>query len=103
MIFDNFSSGAVRPNSEINLEGKCYLKTRTDRFKEHWAVVMGKDLLCFRKKGETDHRVMHCLAGTFIQESPSELNPDTGFHLFPVKIVLPPNKSRILYFSSVDI
>jgi len=45
---------------------------------------------------------MHCLAGTFITVSPSEVNPDTGLHLYPVKIVLPPNKSRILYFSTVD-
>lgn len=41
---------------------------------------------------------MHCLAGTFIQEAPAEVNPDSGFYLYPVKVVLPPNKSRILYF-----
>lgn len=64
-ILDNFSlQSSGQP--EAKLEGKCFLKTRTDRFKEHWAVVVGKDLLCFRKQGDTEHRVMHCLAGTFI-------------------------------------
>jgi hypothetical protein len=29
-------------------------------------MVVGKDLLCYRKQGDTEHRVMHCLAGTFI-------------------------------------
>jgi serine/threonine protein kinase len=45
---------------------------------------------------------MHCLAGTFTSESPTEVNPETGFNLYPVKIVLPPNKSRILYFTSAE-
>lgn len=65
MILDNFSLQS-RGHPEVKLEGKCFLKTRTDRFKEHWAVVEGKDLLCYRKQGDTEHRVMHCLSGTFI-------------------------------------
>lgn len=46
---------------------------------------------------------MHSLAGTFIKEIPSEKCPDTGKSYFPVKILLPPNKSRILYFDSIEI
>jgi hypothetical protein len=76
MIVDNFSSG--KSKFDLKLEGKCFLKTRTDRFKEHWAVVVGKDLLCYRQQGDTEHRVMHCLAGTFIQETSPEVNPETG-------------------------
>ena len=30
------------------------------------------------------------------------MNPDTNQFLYPVKIVLPPNKSRILYFGSIE-
>lgn len=45
---------------------------------------------------------MHCLAGTFVKEIPEEQCPDTGRNLYPVKIVLPPNKSRILYFDSAE-
>jgi len=45
---------------------------------------------------------MHCLAGTFIKEINEESCPDTGKLFYPVKIVLPPNKSRILYFDSKD-
>ena len=45
---------------------------------------------------------MHCLAGTFIKEIPAEKCPDTDKYFYPVKIVLPPNKSRILYFDSAE-
>ena len=41
---------------------------------------------------------MHCLAGTFCKELPIEQCKYTGLNLFPIKIVLPPNKSRVLYF-----
>lgn len=43
---------------------------------------------------------MHCLAGTFVKEIAEEKCPDTDRTLFPIKIVLPPNKSRILYFNT---
>lgn len=80
------------------LEGKCYLKTKTDHFKSHWAVLEGNEIFCYRRKGDDVHRVMHCLSGTFIQEIPTERCPDTNNTVYPVKVVLPPNKSRILYF-----
>ena len=48
IIFDNFSPSGCKDS--IKLEGKCYLKTRTDRFKDHYAVVMCKDLICYRTK-----------------------------------------------------
>lgn len=46
------------------------------------------------------HRVMHSLIGTFIKEMPPEPSQSEGCDLYPVKIVLPPNKSRLLYFKS---
>jgi len=47
-------------------EGKCFLKTKTDHFKSHWAVLDGNDILFYRKQGEEQSRVMHILACTFI-------------------------------------
>lgn len=43
---------------------------------------------------------MHCLVGTFIKALPHDrLEQDGVFiDIWPVKIILPPNKSRILYF-----
>ena len=84
------------------MEGPCYLKTKTDRFKEHWAVLNGNEIYCYRHSQDTKSRVMHCLAGTFVKEIAEEECPETKRMLFPVKIVLPPNKSRILYFDTVD-
>jgi len=84
----------------IFMEGVCFLKTKTDRFKEHWAVLNGNEIYCYRNAQDTKSRVMHCLAGTFAKDIPEEVCPDTQRKLYPVKIVLPPNKSRILYFDS---
>ena len=50
----------------VFLEGKCFLKTKTDHFKSHWAVLEGNEIFCYRRRGDEAHRVMHCLAGTFI-------------------------------------
>ena len=83
-------------------EGPCYLKTKTDRFKEHWAVLNGNEIFCYRNAQDNRSRVMHCLAGTFVKDIAEERCPETQRLLFPVKIVLPPNKSRILYFDSEE-
>ena len=45
---------------------------------------------------------MHSMIGTFIKEMPKEFSKSENADLFPVKIMLPPNKSRILYFKSQD-
>ena len=64
---DNFGTSGKNEN-ENSFEGECYLKTRADRFKTHWAIIMGNELYCFRNKDDAVHRVMHSLAGTFIKE-----------------------------------
>ena len=87
---------------DLYMEGVCYLKTRTDLYKEHWAVLNGNEIFCYRTKGDTKSRVMHCLAGTFVKELPTETCKNTQRSLYPVKIVLPPNKSRVLYFNSQE-
>lgn len=61
-------------------------------------MVMGNELYCYRRKGDTEHRAMHCLVGTFCKELGPEHSGDQT--LWPIKITLPPNKSRVLYFNS---
>ena len=82
----------------VFLEGECFLKTKTNSLKRHWAVLMGNEIYCYRNKLDVAHRVMHSLVGTFIKEMPEEIMDEVC--VYPVKIVLPPNKSRILYFKS---
>lgn len=70
-IVDNF--GMTDKNEQYTFfEGECFLKTRADRFKTHWAVIMGNELYCYRNKDDALHRVMHSLAGTFIKDLPEE-------------------------------
>lgn len=97
---DDFATDYNKTNASYH-EGECYLKTKSDRFKRHWAIVQGNELYCYRNKDDTNHRVMHSLVGTFIKDNlPEETNPSNGHLLYPIKIVLPPNKSRVLYFPS---
>lgn len=98
-IVDSFSGLAI---DDCKIEGNCLLKTKSDRFKEHWVTVVGKDLLCYRRKGDTEARVMHCLTNTFVVTVNTEQNPENGSLLYPVKLNLPGLKSRILYFSSSE-
>ena len=60
-------------------------------------MIMGNELYCYRHKGDNDHRAMHCLVGTFIKEFAQEKAGEHG-SFWPIKITLPPNKSRVLYF-----
>ena len=100
-IINNFSNSPKKQN--LFQESVCFLKTNSNRFKEHWAVLNGNEIYCYRNRGDSQHRVMHCLTGTFIKEIADEKCPDTGKPFYPVKIVLPPNKSRILYFDSENL
>jgi hypothetical protein len=45
---------------------------------------------------------MHCLAGTFVKDIPFETDITDGKVYFPIKIVLPPNKSRIIYLENEE-
>jgi hypothetical protein len=101
-IIESFSC-SEKSGRDAYYTGACFLKTKTDRFKEHFGVLSGNEIFCYRDQEDTKFRVMHSLAGTFIKENPAEKDPDSDKLYYPVKIVLPPNKSRILYFDSAQL
>jgi len=101
MIIEGFGD-YYKKEKGVFYEGKCYLKTKTDHFKSHWAVLDGNEILFYRKQGEDDSRVMHILACAFIQEISTEKDPDTNVNYYPIKIFLPPVKSRIIYFETIE-
>ena len=45
---------------------------------------------------------MHSIISAYIREFPSEETKDLG-KIYPIKLVLPPNKSRIMYFKSENL
>ena len=48
-IHEGFGGSNERDDQEtVFLEGECYLKTKTDRFKDHWAVLNGNEIFCYR-------------------------------------------------------
>lgn len=52
----------------VEHRGHCYLKTKTESYKKHWMVLQGNEIRFYRKQGEEEHKVMHCLAGTYLKE-----------------------------------
>jgi len=52
----------------VEHEGFCYLKTKTESYKKHWMMLTGNELRFYRKQGDSDHKVMHCLAGTYLKD-----------------------------------
>ena len=58
------------------MQGYCLLKTKTDKYKEHWCKIQGNELYCYKSLDDYNkgfpHRVMHSLIGTFIKGMPPE-------------------------------
>ena len=110
------------------------MKTKTESYKKHFLVISGNELRFYRKQGDTDHKVMHCLAGTYLKDvtmdeiseksksSASRKQSSSAKHrskadgndeetkrrekekqrsqnFHPIKLVIPPNKSRLIFFS----
>lgn len=111
-------------------KGNCYLKTKTESYKKHWMVLTGNELRFYRKQGDDEHKVMHCLAGTYLKQvtmdeisekskssasrskkttsskyskgSGEESKNGTQKNFHPIKLVIPPNKSRLIFFSKTE-
>ena len=47
-IHEGFADEHSAGEEPTFMEGPCYLKTKTDRFKEHWAVLNGNEIFCYR-------------------------------------------------------
>ena len=99
-VIDDFSRD--RRTANLVIEGECYLKTKTERYKRHWGVLVGNEIYCYKSKDENAHVLMHSLQGTFVKELPPEPLEDLGVTLWPLKIILLPTMSRILYFVSEE-
>lgn len=72
-IIDAFSENPR--NKSVYQEGECYLKTKTNKYKKHWTVISGNDIYCYKAKGDPQHRLMHCLVGTFVKDLTEEQSP----------------------------
>jgi hypothetical protein len=68
---------------------------------------MGNEIYFQKAKDSETHEFMHLLKGTFIEKKPKfehifELENNGGTEsadIFPLKIILGPQKTRILYFT----
>ena len=84
-----------------SFDGIVFLMSKNMRLKDHFGVVNGKEVFFYRRKDDKKHKLMHSLIGTFVKALDAEIHaieegPEEEF--WPLKIIFPPNRSRILYF-----
>ena len=74
-------------------------KTPENKFKKYWFCLLNKELYCYRKKDDQKHKSMQSLVGAFVkaEETESMVHNGNTIHFFPLKIIFPFNKSKILY------
>ena len=66
-------------------------------------VVEGCEVFWYKSVNDLIPQIMHSLVGTFAKLLTEEAASDLGNQtVWPVKIILPPNKSRFIYFESQD-
>jgi len=89
---------------------ECLMKTKQDHFKPFRAVVDGTDIFFYRLRyddkaqaseaQDPEYKIMHSVLKAYLKEQPAELWREKDVALHPIKLVLPPNKSRVLFFQS---
>ena len=66
-------------------------------------MIDGSEIYWYKSGIDLNPQIMHSLIRTFSKEQPEEVVHDLGnMTLWPVKIILPPNKSRIVYFETEE-
>jgi hypothetical protein len=64
-------------------------------------VIEGCEVYWYKSVTDLVPQIMHSLVSTFAKLLPEEVVSELGNQtLWPVKIMLPPNKSRFIYFES---
>jgi hypothetical protein len=82
----------------LKKEGSCYLENIGRKFKKYLIVIQGKEIYFYRKNIASPPKFMHSLIGTFIKVAPTVQT--NKYSLWPLKLVLPGNKTRYMYFQS---
>jgi hypothetical protein len=70
-VIDGF--GATDTNEIVDAnkqyEGTVYLKTKVGTLKKHLMILIGNEIYFFRSRQDNQHKIMHCLTGTYIQDN----------------------------------
>lgn len=73
-------------------------------------IVIWNELYCYKDPERVKQVIMHTLVGTYVQElkemeiEDEELNNLEGgglMKVWPLKIIIPPSKSRMLFFTTL--
>jgi hypothetical protein len=60
---------------------------------------MSNEIYFYKEQGDPTHQIMHCLVGTYLKLGDKEISDDYG-ELYPIRIILPPNKSRVVFLQT---
>mmetsp|Transcript_29481 Transcript_29481/g.28635 ORF Transcript_29481/g.28635 Transcript_29481/m.28635 type:complete len:158 (+) Transcript_29481:1187-1660(+) len=94
-IFANFLN-QDKPSMNKEFQGEMLRKSDEGKFRKYWFSLIGKEIYCYKKKNDKDHKTMHNLLGVYISEEPDEQLTPT-LTLFPIKLIFPPSKARTYY------
>lgn len=117
-MIDGFGAADTNEIVDANkqYEGTVYLKTKVGTLKKHLMILIGNEIYFFRSRQDSQHKIMHCLTGTYIADNDkssdgvstdlvstskaSEANTANGSQgdFCTIKLVIPPKKSRVIFF-----
>ena len=49
------------------------MKTKSDEFKANWMVMQGNEVYFYRRQHDQEHKLMHCLSGTYLKSVSDEM------------------------------
>ena len=85
-------------------KGTIYLRAAKSDFRQMHAVLSQTgELYVFESPNDSHHKLMHQLRGTFLRKAPSfsiRFSSEMTMQFHPLAIIIPPDKSRILYLPS---
>lgn len=80
------------------MEGEILKKQKkSNNLVAFWFVLLGKELYCYKNKGDEKHKEMRPLSGVFVKDEKEEVN-EQGQALYPFMLIFP-NKRRIYFFT----
>ncbi len=65
-----------------------------------WFVLFGRELYCYKYKGDDKHKEMRPLSGVFVKDEKEETD-EQGQVLYPFMLIFP-NKRRIYFFTDKE-
>lgn len=91
-----------KKKSYIIKEGKGFLKTKNNNYKDYALRLMGSELYFYRNQTDANHEFMHSMVGSYaeVKENKQITIDHKPVSAAPLKLLVGPQKARVIYFLS---